>query len=663
MNGETYPENPAISAPDGRRSLFATFANLPIGLKLSIGFGILVFLTSIGAVVSSISSYIATTQIGRTEDVRVPTTLLASSAQADLLRMQSDVRGYLALGDPAYLELYAKDSRAFEENLAKLERLSPELGPVSQVYLQQLRKNYTEFSILPEQLFELRDDQLDREPAYRLLATDGISYAGEILIAVGEMIEIQSQREPSIENMGILAGLAKFQGEFSAMLSALRGYVTTRNRIYRGEFQVNLDLNNNSWERLQESRSKLTSSQQEYLITIEHNRAAFLTLPDQIFTILEGDRWREDLYLFQTRAVPLSTDMHRQLEDIVADQQERLTNELASGRRSLVTANRLILASGIIAVLLGLLMGLLARATIAQPVRRLTNVVERIREGELDAQAKVESRDEIGMLASTFNRMTAQLRATLSQVSTEKKRVDDLLEVVIPIGVELTTERDYNRLLEKLLLEAKSYCKAAASLLLLTGDDETLRYSIVRIDMPRRSLGGSTGNTMPLSSLPLYDAEGQPNHSHLATYIALTGETVNIPDLAIAREDFAQYIKSFHLDRALADYEIHSLLGIPLKSVEFGIEERVHGVLLLMNAQNLEQGNIIPFDPNMQQMMESLSSLAVAAIEIHNRETSLRAEVDQLRIEIDTAAKKIAVDEIVNTDFFRDLLARLIKTA
>ena len=167
---------------------------------------------------------------------------------------------------------------------------------------------------------------------------------------------------------------------------------------------------------------------------------------------------------------------------------------------------------------------------------------------------------------------------------------------------------------------------------------------------------------MPLSSLPLYDAKGQPNHSHLATYIALAGETVNIPDLASAGEDFARYIKSFHLDRALADYEIHSLLGIPLKSVEFGIEERVHGVLLLLNAQNLEQGSIIPFDLNIQQMMESLSSLAVAAIEIHNREQTLRAEVDQLRIEIDTAAQKQAVEEIVNTDFFRNLEARVLST-
>ena len=55
----------------------------------------------------------------------------------------------------------------------------------------------------------------------------------------------------------------------------------------------------------------------------------------------------------------------------------------------------------------------------------------------MQAQAEVESGDEIGTLAETFNNMTGQLRQTLLQVRKEKKRADDLLEVVIPIGVDL----------------------------------------------------------------------------------------------------------------------------------------------------------------------------------------------------------------------------------
>ncbi len=48
--------------------------------------------------------------------------------------------------------------------------------------------------------------------------------------------------------------------------------------------------------------------------------------------------------------------------------------------------------------------------TIASPVVRLTGVAQRIAAGEVDLQAQVESADEIGVLANSFNVMTSQLR-------------------------------------------------------------------------------------------------------------------------------------------------------------------------------------------------------------------------------------------------------------
>ena len=77
------------------------FRNLKLGTKLTIGFGILVALIFLSAGVSYLGSGRATTKINLTDDVRVPTAIVATRAQANLLRMLGDVRGYLALGDQA----------------------------------------------------------------------------------------------------------------------------------------------------------------------------------------------------------------------------------------------------------------------------------------------------------------------------------------------------------------------------------------------------------------------------------------------------------------------------------------------------------------------------------------------------------------------------------
>ena len=398
------------------------FRDLSIARKLALGFGALVLLTLLGAGASYLGSYQATTKISSTDDTRVPAALVASSAQANLLRMLSDVRGDLALGGPDYKERYRQSRQAFDANLAELEELSPNLDPANQRRIQELEHTFEDWSSLPERLFALRDDQLSREPAYRILMTEGIQSASRVLIDIGQLIELQGQREPTGENLALLQDMAKFQGKFAIMFSALRGYVTTRKHTFKWEYEVNLTDNQNAWDRLSGKRDTLTPSQQALLDNIAQNRAALLLLPEQMFDVLESERWREDLYLFETQAVPLAESMQQLLDEMTGDQQTLLQTELASGRQDLVNANRLTLASGIIALALGLTLAFVFYATIAGPVRRLTGVAEAVRGGDLGAQARVESRDEIGTLAATFNNMTDQLRQTLAQV---EQKVDE----------------------------------------------------------------------------------------------------------------------------------------------------------------------------------------------------------------------------------------------
>jgi len=465
---------------------FVFLRNLKIGAKLTIGFAILVILMLLGAGVSYLGSRQATARIDQTGDVRVPAALAASRAQADLLRMLSDVRGYLALGatsDVDYRASYQQSAQAFLDDLDELDQLAPDLDLQNQQRLRELRLAYDQWSKLPDPLFELHDDQLDREPAYRLLATDGTTYAGKALIKINEMITTYPiDKAPKIDDLGVLQDMARFQGTFAAMFSALRGYVTTRNRIYRGEYEVNLTDNQVVWQRLSSHRSAMTNSQQQQLDDIATNRDSFLRLPDQLFVDVEGPHWREDLYQFSNEAVPQAEMMQKLLNDLVVDQHGLLTHDLDAGRQDLNRANLLIVAGGVVALLLGIAMAALSRRVIAGPISRLTQVAEQIRAGDLKAQARVESKDETGILAETFNNMTGQLRGTIVQVRREKKRADDLLEVVIPIGVELASEKDFNRLMERIIIEAKAFCHADAGSLFMMTDDKHLQLGIWRSD-------------------------------------------------------------------------------------------------------------------------------------------------------------------------------------
>ena len=253
----------------------------------------------------------------------------------------------------------------------------------------------------------------------------------------------------------------------------------------------------------------------------------------------------------------------------------------------------------------------------------------------------------IGGLALVGLYLIGLLRKILIQVGVEKRRADSLLEIVIPIGVELSAEENFGKLLEKMLLEAKAFCKADAGILYLLKDD-LLEFSVVRNDTLDISIGGTSGNQITLPPINMNKENGQPNYSNLAACAAITGETINVEDsFDDERFDFSG---TREFDERTG-YISTSFLTIPLKNKE----GKVLGVLQLINALDSRKKTLISFDNNLQQLMESFSSLATAALEGYIQEQSLRKEIQELRIEIDAVKRDKQVESITNSDYFKEL--------
>ncbi|HYQ18159.1 MAG TPA: hypothetical protein VEQ58_20435, partial [Polyangiaceae bacterium] len=92
------------------------------------------------------------------------------------------------------------------------------------------------------------------------------------------------------------------------------------------------------------------------------------------------------------------------------------------------------------------------------------------------------------------------------------------MELLLRVGVALSAETDTNRLLEKILLEAKDLTRADGGTLYIRRDDDQLHFAIMRTDSLGIALGGTTGQPIDLPPIPLKDAEtGAPNHRHIAS--------------------------------------------------------------------------------------------------------------------------------------------------
>jgi HD-GYP domain-containing protein (c-di-GMP phosphodiesterase class II) len=186
---------------------------------------------------------------------------------------------------------------------------------------------------------------------------------------------------------------------------------------------------------------------------------------------------------------------------------------------------------------------------------------------------------------------------------------DDLaqrLDQLNAIGASLSAERDINRLLEAILTAAKTITRADGGTLYRMTDEKSLRFEIVRTSSLKFYLGGTTGNPIPFYPVQLYK-DGKPNHANVSAYVALTGKTVNIED-AYKAEGF-DFTGTRGFD-SKTGYRSKSFLTVPMRNHE---GESI-GVLQLINAQDPNTGEIVPFSSSDQRLAESLASQAAVAL-------------------------------------------------
>ncbi len=416
---------------------------LKIGPKLRIGFGILIILMLVGYGGGIVAGNRATEEINRTTNLRAPLAMASGQAQSNWLKMEANVQAYLALGDESYRVDYEIVQKEFEGNIVELESIltesqdleSAEVSELSKT-LSEIRQHHEAWSELVPQLFELRDDQLRREPALHILIVDAAPYINTIIVDTTTIINTQKQQPPTVENQKLISTMYEFQSSFYAMMAGLRGYVTTGRPGFKFEYQANEDVNDQAWKTIQSKKDLLTSSQVDGLGKIESARESFLLQPARMFDAVEGPNARMDLLLFRTEAVPLTDRMLDLLEKEARFQQQLLQSELNTGREQLATAQLITIASAIIVILAGLLLAFAIASDIARPILRLTDTAQQIQAGDLAAQAEVTTEDEIGILGNAFNAMTSKLRETLQSL------LDYLEQVKVVMGAAAAVEEN-----------------------------------------------------------------------------------------------------------------------------------------------------------------------------------------------------------------------------
>ena len=177
----------------------------------------------------------------------------------------------------------------------------------------------------------------------------------------------------------------------------------------------------------------------------------------------------------------------------------------------------------------------------------------------------------------------------------------DKLEKLTNIGLALSAERNLDVLLEMIMEEARNFTYADGGTLYILGKDNKLHYKIFQNDTLGIRMGGNNESPIPFPPLAM-------DPSNVSSHVALTGETINIPDVSKYRDhDFS----GPRLFDQKFNYQTQSMLLVPMKNKD----EEAIGVIQLLNARKPgEPKKAIPFSNENVRWIQSLASQAAVAI-------------------------------------------------
>ena len=133
-------------------------------------------------------------------------------------------------------------------------------------------------------------------------------------------------------------------------------------------------------------------------------------------TRFDGRDWSSDekLRMFKETG-PLYDSLNASLEEVIEINKQAAAAAALEGLRSYNQTRRVVVSSFILTLLLSSLIAIMLVQSITGPVSELENAAEAIANGDLDVKIAVESKDEIGNLAESFNTMTASLQEARRQ--------------------------------------------------------------------------------------------------------------------------------------------------------------------------------------------------------------------------------------------------------
>ncbi|PEL99311.1 methyl-accepting chemotaxis protein [Bacillus wiedmannii] len=255
-----------------------------------------------------------------------------------------------------------------------------------------------------------------------ICALFGIALAFILFFAID-----QSRKAETLQKeISPLATELKERGDaYQVQLSALRGYLLQHD-------QVELDKFNEMSKRLEDSKDKLLSNpniSQSVKDTMNLGSTWRKFIEEKVFTLAKEQKWEEALQVASTENGPV----YKVIGDFTnySNEQAKLRDQsIKKIDQSSLQIEYVVFLSLVICIIVAIILAWWFSGKLVKPIQQIDSKLKELssQEGDLTARLQVNSNDEIGTIATSFNKMLENLQHIINRVQKTSVEVQNASE-------------------------------------------------------------------------------------------------------------------------------------------------------------------------------------------------------------------------------------------
>jgi signal transduction histidine kinase/FlaG/FlaF family flagellin (archaellin) len=397
--------------------------NLNLRTKL---IGSLIFFALIVGVVLWVSLRLA---FGAITENALPKLDLMEQISDSVVSVHRETLEFVALEESETVE-------QFDQNIKKLAALSDQVetgltsDPNEAVAFKHLAEVSRQVASLGQEIIQSHSQTLAHLKKLNELRDGATQVLDEGQATVNAEIAKNLQAEDLAELQQDSIPTQQYFGEFVTFIDLLQFEAVEF--VASGEEEASIEF--------AEAEEQLKALQEKLQVILEADEPGEANLGNKLSEVSEGlITTGQAAFEAHTRTLSLLQKLEEvevELDGAISTARTLVDNDINQG---IAQSNRnTLIVSGVI-LILAVILGFLISNTIVKSVQQLVKTARQIGAGDFTVRAAIDTQDEIGDLANSFNQMTDQLQATFARVEEQHQQRVQELKISAALSHKVTT--------------------------------------------------------------------------------------------------------------------------------------------------------------------------------------------------------------------------------